>query len=60
MDLNQIWIPLYCKDYGAFARVEVVVSEPGAEGTPAQELTRFFVNLPYDSNGDRLAHDRPE
>jgi hypothetical protein len=45
-----LWVPVYCKDYGGFARLEIAAGPAG--GTPGPAVA---INLPFDANGDQLA-----
>ena len=47
---DQIWAPIYCKDYGAWCQVEITLKKNGTViGTPT------LLTLPLDINGDKLA-----
>ena len=50
IEANQVWAPIFCKDYGAWCQVEITLKKNGTViGGP------IIMTLPLDNNGDKLA-----
>ena len=51
VETDKVWAPIYCKDYGAYCKVEIVLKKSGVPITPQP----IRLTIPRDDNGDKLA-----